>query len=618
MNTRQLALSASIILLLSAAGGCATARREARPQDDRETLAVWQDEHAALLACKTSEGVLDAFVATPQTADALLASVTDAYGSDPLRATQVAAVTQRTMAPRCERAARGRAVWTDALLRAARASKGDEGRTSFLLDQLRLCAYPSQAAAVRALGEGAAPAVRDYAEWTARELEAEPTATGLSWCVFGTSISWYDAHPSEYGEAKFTRGYQSRVKDRLSFTGYHNLAINGGTVGGHRWAKVPRADLYTIEHGINDWGHCVPVGTLADYRAGTNANTFAANYRVLVDKIRKANPRATIVLCTPRRGFGFGTYLPASSSAPHGGICLEEYAKLVHAIAADEGFEVADFFSDCGTDEELPSLSIDVALHPNDAGFQRMADCLEKAIRRATLERREGFRPLFNGRDLFGWKWSGAVPCYGVAADEPGVLQYLPGVMEGHGLRPGTDEQLVTRETYRDFELRFDFLMPTNGNNGVGVRMAGGDGNPTYTGMCEVQLLDDGGPAHYDAAARRDRISPTQYCGSIYGVVPARRDNPAAAGFAGGGSYARPAGQWNAMEVAVVGSTVRVTLNGVEVTRADLSAFRGDGDTPDRKPHPGLRRTEGPIGLLGYVTFNARFRNLRVRDLPAF
>lgn len=618
-RTRQVTF-AGVLLLLATTGVCAPVQRDAldiRPQggDAAATAAVCQTENAERLARETSASVLDGFVATPQAADALLADVKGAYETDPLRAVQIAAVTQRTMTPKCERAARGRKVWTEALLRAARAS-ADATRTMFFLDQLRGCGFPSQVAAIRALGEKRETCVRDYADWAARELESAPVPTGLSWCVFGTSISWYDAHASEYGEAKFTRGYQSRVKDRLSFTDYHNLAINGGVIGGHRWAKVPRADLYTIEHGINDWGHRVPVGTLADYRVGTNANTFAANYRILVDKIRKANPHAVIVLCTPRRGYGFGTYLPASSDAPHGGIYLKEYARLVRAIAADEGFEVADFFADCGTDEELADLSIDVALHPNDAGFQRMADCLEKAIRRATLERREGFRSLFNGQDLTGWRWSGAVPCYGVEPTEPGILQYIPGTMERHKLCPGTDEQLVTQKSFRDFVLRFDFLMPTNGNNGIGVRMAE-KGNPTYTALCEIQLLDDGGDAYYDASAKRDKCAPTQYCGAVYGLAPARRDNPAAKGFAVGGSYAHPAGQWNDCEIEVVGSTVRVTLNGVEVSRADLSAFQGDGDTPDCKPHPGIRRTEGAIGLLGYAGFNVRFRNLRARDVSA-
>ena len=41
------------------------------------------------------------------------------------------------------------------------------------------------------------------------------------------------------------------------------------------------------------------------------------------------------------------------------------------------------FCANCGEEEELADLSIDVALHPNDAGYQRMADELLKAFGKA-------------------------------------------------------------------------------------------------------------------------------------------------------------------------------------------------------------------------------------------
>ena len=210
----------------------------------------------------------------------------------------------------------------------------------------------------------------------ARDPFAERKMNG-TWCSLGTSISWYNDHVAK---GRFTRGYQSRVMDVLKFDGFVNPAINGGTIVNQANAAVPKADYYTVEHGINDWGHSTPVGTIADYRGNTGNATFYANYRKLIDEIRAANPEAKVILCTPRRGYGFGTYLPANSETPKGGVYLREYADAVRAIAAEEGFPVADFFATCGTDAELKSLSIDVALHPNDAGYQRMADELLRAF----------------------------------------------------------------------------------------------------------------------------------------------------------------------------------------------------------------------------------------------
>ena len=159
-RTRQVTF-AGVLLLLVTTGGCALVQRDAldiRPQegDDAETAAVWQAENAEQLARETSESVLYGFVATPQAADALLADVKGAYETDPLRAVQIAAVTQLTMTPKCERAARGRKVWTEALLRAARAS-ADATRTMFFLDQLRSCGFPSQVAGIVRIPVGFAP-----------------------------------------------------------------------------------------------------------------------------------------------------------------------------------------------------------------------------------------------------------------------------------------------------------------------------------------------------------------------------------------------------------------------------------------------------------------------------
>jgi lysophospholipase L1-like esterase len=199
-----------------------------------------------------------------------------------------------------------------------------------------------------------------------------------SWCSLGTSITWYDSNVAN-ARGKFTRAYQDRVRDVLRFKDFFNRGVNGGVVASQH-GKITKADYYTIEHGINDWGHSVKVGNISDYANNTSNNTFYANYRILINQIRSINPKAKIILCTPRKGYGFGTYLPKSVESPKNGIYLKEYADAVREIAKKEGFVVADFYNNCGEEKELPGLSIDIALHPNDAGYQRMADELIKAF----------------------------------------------------------------------------------------------------------------------------------------------------------------------------------------------------------------------------------------------
>ena len=227
----------------------------------------------------------------------------------------------------------------------------------------------------------------------------------------------------------------------------------------------------------------------------------------------------------------------------------------------------------------------------------------------------DGFVSIFNGKDLTGW--IGATKTYGVDPNEPGVLQCFPDrAGEGGG------GNLCTEKEYRNFVLRFEFCMPTNGNNGLGIRMKDIMQGASREAMCELQLLDDGGSRYYDAKADQDLLHGYQYTGSVYGIVPSRRDNIGKQiwgkekNFTGGGSYLKCPGLWNFAEVRVIGSEIEFYLNGILITKADVSKYKGDGtDTPDGKTHPGLHNTEGHIGWLGHG-YNVKWRNIRIKELP--
>ena len=236
----------------------------------------------------------------------------------------------------------------------------------------------------------------------------------------------------------------------------------------------------------------------------------------------------------------------------------------------------------------------------------------------------EGFVSLFNGKDLTGWK--GATGMYGVemlkmklengTTKEVPVLACFP-ERKAEG-QPGN---LITEKEYRNFILRFEFMMPKNGNNGLGIRTPNAEVDAAYNAMCELQLLDDGGNEYYDAEKKKDKLAPYQYTGSVYGVVPALRDNVGKQiwgkdeNFTGGGSYVRQPGMWNFEEVKVIGSEIEVYLNGYLITKADVSKFKGDGDTPDGRKHPGLHNTKGHISWCGHGCA-VKWKNIRIKELP--
>jgi len=198
-----------------------------------------------------------------------------------------------------------------------------------------------------------------------------------------------------------------------------------------------------------------------------------------------------------------------------------------------------------------------------------------------TAQPEAGFTSLFDGTTLNGWKSVGGAPDgYGV---KNGVIFCSPkGV------------NLVTEKEFDDFVFRFEFKLEDGSNNGVGIR-APLNGDPAYLGM-EIQILED-------AAADRGKwgkLRAAQYHGSIYDVVPAKRN------------ALKPAGEWNSEEITARGRHVTVVVNGKAIVDANLNDVTDPGII---RHHPGLFRERGHIGFLGHGDY-LEFRNLRIKELP--
>lgn len=210
------------------------------------------------------------------------------------------------------------------------------------------------------------------------------------------------------------------------------------------------------------------------------------------------------------------------------------------------------------------------------AGLVGVGSFLVFALPSATPADEEGYVSIFNGKDLTGWIERGSKGGYVV---EDGKLVCTP-----HG------RFLFTEKEYADFSFKFEFKLTPGANNGVAIRSPL-EGNPAYDGM-EIQILDDYHP-------RYRNLRPTQYHGSIYDVVPAKR------------GYLKPAGEWNEEEIICKGPHVKVILNGAVIVDADLSKIT---DPEVLKRHPGLRRRSGHIGFFGHGA-RVEFRNLRIKVL---
>jgi hypothetical protein len=119
------------------------------------------------------------------------------------------------------------------------------------------------------------------------------------------------------------------------------------------------------------------------------------------------------------------------------------------------------------------------------------------------------------------------------------------------------------------------------------------EGDAAYVGM-ELQILDNEAPIY-------SKLTPYQYHGSVYGIIPAER------------GFLKPTGEWNCQEVIADGDHIKVTLNGTVILDGNIREAVKNG-TPDRKEHPGLFNEKGHIGFLGHGS-EVKFKNIRIREL---
>jgi hypothetical protein len=193
-------------------------------------------------------------------------------------------------------------------------------------------------------------------------------------------------------------------------------------------------------------------------------------------------------------------------------------------------------------------------------------------------EKLEGFVPLFNGRDMAGW------------TENTTGYYAKDGKMICDPTKAGGN--VYTSDQYGDFMMRFEFKLTAGANNGLAIRAPLG-GDAAYKGM-EIQILEDSHPKYA-------KLKPYQFHGSVYGVVPAKRD------------CLKPVGEWNFEEVTAKGRQVTVKVNGKTIVDADLDKA-STPETMDHRDHPGLKRDKGHIGFCGHGDY-LEFRNIRIKPL---
>ena len=263
-----------------------------------------------------------------------------------------------------------------------------------------------------------------------------------------------------------------------------------------------------------------------------------------------------------------------------------------------------------------------------------VAVCLSLLAADNTLtpdEKKTGFRLLFDGHTLNGWRDPASETPPGKAwIIEDGCLKTTP--------KPPITEDLITQESYGDFELKFDWRISVRANTGVKYRIqrsifvdntkvdrspgfeamleaevnhprsdrakfAPGATGQDYTVAYEFQLIDDAG---YPELGRGDHVHDT---GALYAMIPPRV------------KAARPAGEWNQSRLVVKGDHFEHWINGVMVLDGTLFSEEANAGTAKRwTKAPTIRdmllhaKRTGPVSLQHHGGA-VWFKNLKIRGL---
>lgn len=154
-------------------------------------------------------------------------------------------------------------------------------------------------------------------------------------------------------------------------------------------------------------------------------------------------------------------------------------------------------------------------------------------------EKAAGWRLLFNGKDLTGWRGYRK-------PDAPQQWQVEDGALT---LTQGGGGDLITTDEFGPFELSFDWKISPGGNSGVIYLVKEVDAAPnTYNTGPEYQVLDN--DKHADGKL------PSHRAGALYDLVAP----PDGAG--------KPVGEWNAGRILVKDGRIEHWLNGRKVAEA--------------------------------------------------
>ena len=205
-------------------------------------------------------------------------------------------------------------------------------------------------------------------------------------------------------------------------------------------------------------------------------------------------------------------------------------------------------------------------------------------------EKAAGWKPLFNGQSLQGWR------LYNKKAEPGAGWRAEDGVLKKVAKEKGGD--IITEAAFDDFDFTWEWRVAPGGNNGVKYLVT--EQRPSAPGH-EYQLIDDTGHPDGKLGAKRQTAS-------FYDVLPPKAEK-----------VLKPAGEWNSSRILLQGNRVEHWLNGAKVLEYELGSETVKAAVANSK----FKNASGfGTKIKGHIMLTdhgdeAWFRNLKIRELKA-
>jgi len=197
-----------------------------------------------------------------------------------------------------------------------------------------------------------------------------------------------------------------------------------------------------------------------------------------------------------------------------------------------------------------------------------------------------GWRPLFDGKSLAGWKG------YQTDAVPEGWR-----VANGTLTKDGRVADILSKDEFGDFELEMDWKIGNAGNSGIFYRGTE-EYEHIYWSAPEYQLLDD-----INAEDNKTRLT---CAGSVYAIYPSPP------------GHLKAVGRWNTARIVARGPHIEHWLNGVKLLEYELGSPDWEAKVKASKfndwPNYG-RAKRGHIAMQGDHAGSLAFRNIRIREV---